>query len=257
MGDKADAERKLYKKIFLKEFCLNNPSAIKSARLISYSGVPLDLKINETAVASKPEANKLEVTDLTGYLQKWNNIFYCIFPLNFAAGPFAATIEVEYMNNDRVTISTDQSWKTTDSYILPSHFVEIQNMNAPQKYTGNLPETVNSNLPGKWQISVPANYMDGLNNIYLKMDYSGDIGRCYLRDRLVADNYFNGQKCTIGLNKFGVQLEGQSFDISITPLKADYEMFFDLDPAQVKTGKAEINQLKVVPEYKISFEVRD
>lgn len=257
LGYKADPERKLYKKIFLKEFCLNNPSAIRTARLISYSGAPFDLKINETTVVSKPEVNKLEVTDLTGYLQKGNNIFYCIFPLNLAAGPFAATIEVEYMNNDRVTVTTNQSWKTADSYILPSHFVEIQNLKAPLKYTGSLPETNSNKLPGKWQISVPANYMNGLNNVYLKMDYSGDIGRCYLRDRLVADNYFNGQLWTIGLKKFNTQLEGQKFDLSVTPLRADYEMFFDLDLAQVKTGKAEIHQLKVVPEYKISFEVED
>lgn len=98
--------------------------------------------------------------------------------------------------------------------------------------------------------------MDGLNNVYLKMDYSGDIGRYYLRDRLVADNYFNGQSWTIGLKKFGDQLEGQSFDILISPLKANYEMYFDLDPVQIKTGKTEIHQFNVVPEYKISFEVR-
>jgi len=256
LGVKADPERKLYKKILLKEFNLNNPAAIKSARLISYSAAPFELKINEMWVVDKPEAKKLEVTDLTGYLQKGNNILYCIFPLNLAAGPFAATIEVNYMNTDRVLITTDQSWLTTESYTLPSHFVEIRDLKAPIKYTGTSPEFDGNTLPGKWQISVPDNYMKGLNNIYLKMDYSGDIGRCYFRDRLVADNYFNGQKWTIGLKKFGVQLEGQTFDISITPLKADYEMFFDLDPAQVKTGKAEIHQFTVVPEYKISFEIK-
>lgn len=254
LGEKADPERKLYKKIFLKEFCLNNPSAIKSARLVSFSGAPFELKVNESWTSAKPEANQLVVTDLTGYLQKGNNILYCIFPLNLAAGPFAATIEVDYMNTDRVLITTDPSWLTTESYILPSHFVDLTNLKAPEEYTGISPEFDSSKLPGKWRISVPANYMDGLNNIYLKMDYSGDVGRCYLRDRLVADNYFNGQSWTIGLKKFGEQLEGQSFDVSVTPLKPDYEMYFDIDQAQVKTGKAEIQQFKVVPEYKISFE---
>ena len=255
LGDKADPERKLYKKIYLKEFALNNPSAIKSARLISYAGAPFELKINELQVATKPEANKLEVIDLTGYLQKGNNIVYCIFPLNLAAGPFAATIEVEYFNTDRVIISTDQSWKTVDSYIIPSHFVAMDGMKTPQLFTGKLPGFGSEMLPGKWRVSVPEKYMEGLNNVYLKMDYSGDIGRCYLRDRLVADNYFNGQKWTIGLKKFGVQLKGQSFNIAITALKADYEMFFDLDPVQVKTGKAEVHQFNVVPEYRISFEL--
>ena len=51
------------------------------------------------------------------------------------------------------------------------------------------------------------------------------------------------------------ELEGQSFNIAITALKADYEMFFDLDPVQVKTGKAEVHQFNVVPEYRISFEL--
>lgn len=256
LGDKADTGRKLYKRIFVKEFCLNNPSAIKSARMISYSGAPFEIKINELQVASKPEANKLEVTDLTGYLQKGNNTVYCIFPLDIATGPFAATIEVEYFNTDRVIIETDPSWKTTDSYIIPSHFAEMEGLKAPNVFTGHLPEPSGDKLPGKWQISVPANYMEGLNNVYLKLDYSGDVGRCYLGDRLVADNYFNGQLWTIGLRKFGAQLEGQRLDLSITPLKADYQMFFDLEPSQIKTGKAEIRQLEVVPEYNISFEVK-
>jgi len=79
------------------------------------------------------------------------------------------------------------------------------------------------------------------------MDYSGDVGRCYLRDRLVADNYFNGQSWTIGLKKFGDQMEGQSLDISVTAMKPDYEFYFDLDPVQVKTGTTKNYSFSVVP----------
>lgn len=79
------------------------------------------------------------------------------------------------------------------------------------------------------------------------MDYSGDVGHCYLRDRLVADNYFNGQSWTIGLEKFGNRMEGQSFDISVTAMKPDYEFYFDLDQVQVKTGTTKNHSFSVVP----------
>lgn len=55
---------------------------------------------------------------------------------------------------------------------------------------------------GRFQLDLDPNGMSGLNDIFLKFDYIGDVGSWFLGGRLMADNYNNGTPWRVGLKGF-------------------------------------------------------
>jgi beta-galactosidase len=48
-------------------------------------------------------------------------------------------------------------------------------------------------------VRFPPEILDGVNNVFLRIDYTGDIGNCFMAGKLVSDNFRNGTPWEIGL----------------------------------------------------------
>ncbi len=113
--------------------------------------------------------------------------------------------------------------------------------------------------PAKMVITLPADVLDGVDNVYLRVDYLGDIGNCFLDGVLVADNFYNGSVWEIGLKQILRGREGSAVEllILITPIRANTGaatfvptgMAFNID--QGAAGVAEIRSISAAPQYKI------
>src|ERR1035437_2719192 len=81
------------------------------------------------------------------------------------------------MNSDEVTIVSDQSWLTIEQYTIPSSFTELKGLVRPEimsdKLGNDLDLTQNSY---EYLLKIPDNYLAGLNQLYLHVNYNGDIG---------------------------------------------------------------------------------
>ena len=64
------ASNQLYNKIFIKEFNLDNPSAIRSAKLMLASDISCKIEINKIWLNQPIVPAKLNQLDITGYLQR-------------------------------------------------------------------------------------------------------------------------------------------------------------------------------------------
>ncbi|MEP7294496.1 MAG: hypothetical protein ABI835_22090, partial [Chloroflexota bacterium] len=117
--------------------------------------------------------------------------------------------------------------------------------------------------PGKMAITLPADILDGVDNVYLSVDYLGDIGNCFIDGKLVADNFYNGTAWEIGLKQILRGKRGSEVEllILITPIRtntgtASYVptgMAFNID--QDAAGVAEIRSITPVVDYKIPLKL--
>jgi len=82
----------------------------------------------------------------------------------------------------------------------------------------------------RWELRLPRQKLAGVSEIYLHMDYAGDIGRTRLADKLLDDNFFNGSAWEIGLTRFLPEIAGQPVQIEVLPLKGAI-------PRSIWTGK--------------------
>lgn len=117
---------------------------------------------------------------------------------------------------------------------------------------GELPEAA------KWSITIPPDSMEGLSELFLDVDYKGDLARLYEGRRLLDDNFFNGRAWTIGMRRFLDAEGGGSFELSILPLRNDAPVYFELPGALPFSPDGQIDRLdsvKLVPEYQLGIDL--
>jgi hypothetical protein len=243
-------KNELYHKIFNKEFSLGNPSPVKAASLYIYAENAVKFEINHNWLNQDIEPGKINQIDITGYLQKGTNTVIADFPFVQGDYAFAAKIVVEYFNSDKIEIITDQSWVTSDLYTLPAPWGNMRSAKAPEIVTARGIDYRFLKQPKtQWYVTIPNDYLDGLNNVYLHINYTGDMGRCRLGHQLVSDNFFNGTSWQMQLKPFGIQLESNTLSFEIQPLKPGYKIYFEKGPKTEDIGKIDIRSIGIVPEY--------
>ena len=248
------ASNQLYNKIFIKEFNLDNPSAIRSAKLMLASDISCKIGINKIWLNQPIVPGKLNQLDITGYLQKGSNLIMMDFPFIEGDKSFAAKIRVEYMNSDEVTLVSDQSWLTIEQYTIPSSFLELKGLLQPEIVSGNSGNDVEFKQQSyEYLLKIPDNYLDGINQLYLHINYNGDIGELRFGHKLIADNFNNFTPWQIALKQFGNQIEGQQLKFELFPFKPNFKIYFDRELSKDEIEKTFIRKIQFVPEYSLDL----
>ncbi len=250
-----DASNELYHKEFQKEFSVDNPANIKSAKLILFAESDCRVRINDKWCNQVITPGTLNVLDITGYVNKGDNVLLMDFPYTTGNKAFAAKVSVEHFNTDRLDFSSDTSWLATDLYYFPPTYgskpVYPLGFGTP---TVTTPRKVLNNqaLQGftNWTVPVACNYLDGLNNLYLAVKYKGDRISVRSDNKLIADNLNNNTEWLMDLKRNGSQLECRDLKLEVRPWKNIDKMYFDIAPTKGDEGASAIENIRFIPEYK-------
>lgn len=101
---------------------------------------------------------------------------------------------------------------------------------------------------------------EGLNDVFLSVDYTGDKAQAMLDGRLMADHFYYGAPWEIGLKRFAKQLKDHPIYLFFHALRKDapcLDYFKDkMPPFGDKNEYLTINSLTVIPEYKCRVSIR-
>lgn len=235
-------KNQLYQKVFCKEFSLDNASSIRSATLYLYASQQCKIRLNDKWLNQEIKIG-LNQLDVTGYLNKGSNVLLIDFPYEQGYKAFAAKLIAECFNADRTILNTDESWLSSELYTLPFNSALPRGSKKPEIASAQSL----TNPSYEWTVTLPENALEGLNNAYMHLEYLADQGRCYLNNRLVADNYYNGTPWSIELKKFS---NPGPFKIELTPLKTGYKILFDESVPSEIVNKAILKKVEIIPEYR-------
>jgi beta-galactosidase len=98
----------------------------------------------------------------------------------------------------------------------------------------------------KWSITIPPRSMNGLSNVFLKIQYTGDLARLYAGHELLDDEFYNGEPWSIGLSRFIDAPGGAHFELSVLPLRDDAPVYFELSQTLPFPSSGQIVQLEGV-----------
>lgn len=118
---------------------------------------------------------------------------------------------------------------------------------------GDLPQSA------KWSIAIPAGSLNGLNELFLEVNYQGDVARLSMGNQLLDDNFFNGKPWSVGLKRFLAPDRPSTFELSILPLRNDAPVYFELAHSLQFAPNGQIDKLddiRLVPEYQIEIQAR-
>jgi len=112
----------------------------------------------------------------------------------------------------------------------------------------------------QWTIEVPSQPMHGISDLYLRIDYAGDVARLVDRGTLLDDDFYDGQTWEIGLKRFLPRLFDCPLELSILPLRRDAPVYLDSEAWKKLTAgseAADVRSVSVVPEYEVTLDLPD
>lgn len=104
----------------------------------------------------------------------------------------------------------------------------------------------------QWELTMPKQNLAGLSQVYLRMDYAGDIGRAYLGKKLIDDNFYDGAPWEIGLMRFTPEIFGEPLRVSVLPLRRGTPIYLDQRAWQKippKRPVADMEHISLIPQY--------
>jgi beta-galactosidase len=109
----------------------------------------------------------------------------------------------------------------------------------------------------RWNFTVPSGVANGLSELYLEVNYQGDVARLSAEHRLLTDNFYNGRPWTIGLKRFLNAQEPSTFELSILPLRKDAPVYLETgNPLQFEANGqiGQLENIRLVPEYELEID---
>ena len=109
----------------------------------------------------------------------------------------------------------------------------------------------------RWSFILPPGVMDHLSELFLDVDYQGDIARLSAGGKLLADDFYNGHPWSVGLGRYLRPRGATRLELSVLPLRNDAPVYFELPGAIDFPASGQIDRLaalKLVPEYQLVLE---
>ena len=109
----------------------------------------------------------------------------------------------------------------------------------------------------EWEITIPAGALNGLSELFLEINYQGDLARLSENHRLLDDDFSKGKPWTIGLARFLAPQGSSTFELSILPLRKDAPVYFELadPPSFAPNGQiGKLDDIRLIPEYQLQID---
>jgi hypothetical protein len=108
-----------------------------------------------------------------------------------------------------------------------------------------------------WTIEAPKGALDGVNDVFLRIDYKGDVGRLFSGVRMLDDHYFDGRAWEVGLKRFAAEA-AEPLTLTVLPLRQDAPIYIEdgYRPQIAQGGQvAEVVSVTAVPEYRLRVRI--
>lgn len=97
-----------------------------------------------------------------------------------------------------------------------------------------------------WEVHLPPDALEGVQEVFLRIDYVGDVGRAYLDGRLVADDFYNGKIWEIGLKRFAPRVFEKGLQLKFLPVRRDAPIYFPPEHCPDFGAAAEILEVRSI-----------
>ena len=111
--------------------------------------------------------------------------------------------------------------------------------------------------PSRYTIQIPKDALEGVKDMRLQLEYTGDIGNAFINGRMIHDNFANGAVWEIGLKDFEQELKQECITVYIVPLKegvnVNVESAMAARSEEVKEYVAELKSVRMQPLYEFNI----
>lgn len=107
-----------------------------------------------------------------------------------------------------------------------------------------------------WSIQVPTNWPPQLSNLFLRVQYRGDVARLYAGSELLDDNFWNGTPWNIGLVQWRAKIHNGNSKLLILPAPKDAEIGNAGYGNEAGRQQSTIDAATLIPQYQLAIQMR-
>lgn len=104
----------------------------------------------------------------------------------------------------------------------------------------------------RWMIRLPQVASPGVSDVFLRIEFEGDVARLYSGNYLVTDDFYNGAPWLIGLSELAPGLAERGLELKVLPLRQDAPIYLPQGarPTFPPSGDAlKLKDVRLIPEY--------
>ncbi|MDE3105692.1 MAG: beta-galactosidase [Acidobacteriota bacterium] len=115
------------------------------------------------------------------------------------------------------------------------------------------PDDADFRAASRTQIAIAGGFAPAVSDLLLEVRYSGDVARLKSGDRLLTDDFFNGEPWVIGLKRFAAQLKG-GLELDVLPWPPHSHTYLERDvPERTAAAGGSVQSIRLTPEYEARF----
>lgn len=104
----------------------------------------------------------------------------------------------------------------------------------------------------RWQVHLPRDAFAGVSDLFLRIDYLGDIARLSADGHLLTDDFYNGMPWCIGLKRFRKEVESGILELAVVPWRERSDVVLEDFAAEKTAGRGpQLLNVTVLPEYQL------
>lgn len=110
----------------------------------------------------------------------------------------------------------------------------------------------------QWQITLPAIATNAMDELFLRIRYTGDVARLYGSGNLLDDNFYNGAPWDVGLSRFLDLRKSNRLALDILPLRQDAPIYIETDHRPAFNGARQVvslDSVELVPQYRLEVDL--
>ena len=132
--------------------------------------------------------------------------------------------------------------------------VSAKAMRASLSDPNTVPSLEEIDAAPRWQVRLPKDAFAGVEDLFLKIDYLGDIGRLSAGGHLLTDDFNNGMPWYVGLKRFQREVESGDLELAIVPWRDRSAVVLDAFAAsKIAEPGPQILDMTVLSEYKLTI----
>lgn len=128
------------------------------------------------------------------------------------------------------------------------------------KYNALAPTDQDFARAAEWRIRIPGELPQDCGDLFLELNYQGDVARLYRGGALLADDFYRGATWELGLKRFMTPGTKTDLELKVLPLRKDAPIFLEGPGWPSFPSEREVDELKnvkIVPEYEVRVPIGD
>ena len=195
--------------------------------------------------------------------QKAGKLNVCVLSYEKAKTAYKIDGKLLYAKNGGILYKSDsciveEVW--TKSPVIAATVTEVKKADAPRvvpmgrQAVAAQPVEEDFAKAAVYTINYDTSGINNYDNLFLRINYRGDVARVYADGRLVADNFWNGKEMWVRM----ADLVGKKVELKILPLRKDAPVYFQKEQkAMIEATKGDymlgLDSVEVIERHTLEF----